>query len=88
MSDTSPAMERMITERYRLMSPDERVRIASSMFEAARRIVESSLPPGLTRTERRLAFARRLYAGELPEAALRAYAQWTDPPPRRGDSAP
>ncbi len=77
MNDTSPAMERMITERYRRMSPDERVRIASSMFEAARRIVESSLPPGLTRTERRLALARRLYAGELPEAALRAYAEWT-----------
>lgn len=77
MNDTSPAMERMVTERYRRMSPDQRMRIASSMFEVARRIVESSLPQGLTCTERRLAFARRLYEGELPEAALRAYAQWT-----------
>jgi hypothetical protein len=78
MNDTSPAMERMITERYRRMSLAERVRIASAMFEAARSIVESSLPPGLTHTERRLAFARRLYAGELPEAALRAYAAGTE----------
>jgi hypothetical protein len=68
----------MVTERYRRMSPDERVRIASSMFETARKIVESSLAPSLTRTERRLAFARRLYAGELPDAALRAYAEWPD----------
>ena len=76
MNDTSPEMERMVTERYRRMTPDERMRIASSMFETARRIVESSLPAQMT--ERRLAFARRLYAGELPEAALAAFADWTD----------
>ncbi|TLY58580.1 MAG: hypothetical protein E6K48_13205 [Gammaproteobacteria bacterium] len=64
MSDTSPEMERIVTERYRRMTPDQRIRIASSMFETAREIVESSLPPNMTRKERRLAFARRLYAGE------------------------
>jgi hypothetical protein len=77
MNDTSPEMERLVTERYRRMSPDERMRIASSMFETARKLVESSLPANMTREERRLAFARRLYAGELPEAALRAFARWT-----------
>ena len=76
MSDTSAKVERLVTERYRQMTPDERMRIASSMFETARRIVGSSLPPNLTRRERRLAFARRLYAGELPEAALQAFADW------------
>jgi hypothetical protein len=59
------------------MTPDQRIRIASSMFETARKIVDSSLPPNVTRKERRLAFARRLYAGELPEAALQAFAEWT-----------
>lgn len=78
MNDTSPKMERLVTERYRQMTPDQRMRIASSMFETARKIVESSLPPDLTRRERRLSFARRLYAGELPEAALRAFADWTE----------
>lgn len=77
MSDTSAKVERLVNERYRQMTPDERMRIASSMFETARQIVESSLPPNLTRRERRLAFARRLYAGELPEAALQAFADWT-----------
>lgn len=82
MSDTSPAIEALVRERYKRMTPDERVRIAASMFETARAIVLSSLPPGLSRRERRLALARRLYAGELPEAALIAYAEW---PPGPGD---
>jgi hypothetical protein len=66
----------MVAERYKLMTPGQRMRIASSMFETARAIVESSLPPTLTRRERRLAFARRFYAGELPDAALLAFAEW------------
>jgi hypothetical protein len=77
MNDTSPEMERIVTERYRRMTPHQRMKIASSMFETARKIIESSLPASLTRKERRLAFARRLYEGELPEAALLAFAEWT-----------
>jgi hypothetical protein len=77
VNDTSPEMERIVSERYRQMSPDQRMRIASSMFETARKIVESSLPPDMSRKERRLAWARRLYEGELPEKALLAFAEWT-----------
>ena len=76
MNDTSPEIEKMVAERYKLMTPDRRMRIASSMFETARAIIESSLPLNLTRRERRLAFAKRLYAGELPDAALQAFADW------------
>jgi hypothetical protein len=79
MKDTSPEMERIVRERYRQMSPDQRMRIASSLFETAREIVESSLPPNLSRKERRLAWARRLYTGELPEKALIAFADWMGP---------
>jgi len=78
MNDTSARIEAMIRERYKQMTPDERVRIAASMFETARAIVLSSLPPNLSRREQRLALARRFYAGELPEAALIAYAEWPD----------
>jgi hypothetical protein len=56
------------------MTPEERWRIASLMFDDARAIVESSLPAGLSQRERRLAVARRLYGGELPQAALEAFA--------------
>ena len=78
MNDTSPEFDAMVDERYRQMTADERVRIAASMYDTARAIVLSSLPPGLSRREQRLAFARRLYADELPEAALIAYAEWSD----------
>lgn len=76
MNDTPPEFEAMVNERYRRMSPDERVRIAASMYDTARAIVLSSLPKGLSRREKRLAFARRFYEGELPEAAFIAYAEW------------
>jgi len=78
MNDTSPEFEAMIDERYRRMTPDARVRIAASMYDTARAIVLSSLPPELSRREKRLAFARRFYEGELPEAAMIAYAEWED----------
>lgn len=76
MKDTSPEFEAMVNERYRRMTSDERVRIAASMYDTARAIVLSSLPSGLNRREKRLAFAKRFYEGELPEAALIAYAEW------------
>ena len=52
MNDTSPEIEAMVDERYRRMTPDERVRIVASMYDTARAIVLSSLPPGLSRRER------------------------------------
>ncbi len=76
MNDTSPKVAALVAERHQKMSPDERMRIAAEMFETARAIVESSLPPTLTRRERRLALVQRLYAGELPQAALIAFAEW------------
>jgi hypothetical protein len=52
----------------------------------------TSLPANLSRYDRRLAFARRFYEGELPEAAFIAFAEWPQdpvdgrvgPPPRPG----
>ncbi len=76
MNDTSPEMERIVNERYRQMSADQRIRMASSMFETARKIIESSLPAEMGRKERGLAWARRRYEGGLPEKALLAFAEW------------
>jgi hypothetical protein len=74
MSDTSATVSALVQERHRAMTADDRWRAASSLFETARAIVESSLPAGLTLEQRRLAIARRLYGTELPEAALAAHA--------------
>jgi hypothetical protein len=78
MNDTSAKIAAMVAERHRTMTPHERMSIAAGMFDAAREIVESSLPPGLTPRERRFALAQRLYGADLPLAALVAFADWPE----------
>ena len=74
MKDTSAKVEALVAARHLAMAPAERCQIASAMYEGARSIVESSLPAHLSRQERRLAFAVRMYGQELPLAALEAFA--------------
>jgi len=76
MNDTSPKVAALVAERHRQMTPLERLQIASKMFDTARAIVESSLPPHLSRRERRLALLSRLYGDELPQAAYLAFAEY------------
>jgi len=76
MNDTSDAIAKVVLERYRSMTPTDRCLVVSSLFETARAIIESSLPSSLTAEQRRLSIARRLYGGELPEAALFAHANY------------
>jgi hypothetical protein len=76
MNDTSPVVERLVTERHASMTPEERMRIAASMYDTARAIVESSLPQGLTPEQKRYAIVKRLYGDELPEAALIGHARY------------
>lgn len=83
MNDTPPRFAVLAREIHGQMSPQRRLEIASSMFDAARAIIEASLPPSLSREERRLALIRRFYGSELPEAALIAFAAWPERP-RRG----
>ena len=79
MSDTSAAAAKTVADRHRQMTAAERWLVASSLFETARAIVESSLPANLTLPQRRLAVVRRLYGTELPEAALIAHANYVSP---------
>lgn len=76
MNDTSSKVAGMVADRHRAMTPAERWQAASSLHAAARAIVESALPSGLSRESRRLAVARRFYGNELPEAALLAHAKF------------
>jgi hypothetical protein len=77
MNDTSDAIAKVVLERYRAMTPAERWLAASSLFETARAIIQSSLPSSFTAEQRRLAVVRRLYNGELPEVALVAHAKYS-----------
>jgi hypothetical protein len=78
MNDTPTTMSKVVLDRYRSMTPAERWLAASSLFETARKLVESSLPSDLTMEQRRLAVVRRLYKNELPEVALLAHAKYID----------
>jgi len=79
VNDTSERMARLIAERCRQMTPQEREWIASGMFDSASLIIHSTLPADLSRRDRRLAWAKRFYQGELPEAVLIALAEWEPP---------
>jgi hypothetical protein len=75
MGDTSPEMARRVRERYMAMTPEERLRICSSMFDTARALVEATLSPDLTPIERQKALCRRFY-GEL--LARQAYEDFRE----------
>jgi hypothetical protein len=83
MNDTTPKFADLVARRHAEMSPEERIKIASEMFDTARKIIDSSLPDTLSRRDRRLANARRLYNEELPEAALNAFADWQEDAQRK-----
>jgi hypothetical protein len=78
VNDTSAEISKIVADRHRAMTPAERWLAASSMFQTACKVVEASLPKGLTLEQRRLAVVRRLYQNELPESALIAHARYFD----------
>ena len=65
MTDTSPAIEALLSERYAAMSGTERALMALQMFETAQRIVLSSLPEGSGELDRKRELCRRFYGEEL-----------------------
>ena len=66
MTDTSPEIAEMVRERLMALSGAERFRMGAEMFDAARRMVLASLPPGLPEIERKRLLFRRFYGEELP----------------------
>ena len=65
MTDTSPAIEALLSERYAAMSGTARALMALQMFETAQHIVLSSLPECASELDRRRALCRRFYGEEL-----------------------
>lgn len=64
MNDTSPEIEKHLAAMYASRSPAERLRMASSMFETAKKLVEAGLlneQPSLTRPQIRARTFLRLY---------------------------
>ena len=65
MLDTTPEFQRFVDEQYRRLTPGERVRLCTEMFDAARSLAESSLPPALGEYERKRWITERFYGAEF-----------------------
>lgn len=61
MRDTTPEFQRFVEAQYLRLTPGERVRLCTEMFDAARALVESGLPPGLSDRESRRRITERFY---------------------------
>ena len=65
MQDTSPEFQRFVDAQYRRLTPDERVRLCTGMFDFAVALIESSLPRELSESERRRLITERLYGADF-----------------------
>jgi hypothetical protein len=66
MTDTPPEIDEMVHARLMALSGAERFRMGAQMFEAARRMVQASLPIGLTETEYKRLLDERIHGESLP----------------------
>ena len=73
MSDTSETAARVVVERYREMTPAQRVRLTASMYDAAIVLVRAGIREqfgDLPEPEARAQLLRRLHGAELTEAQI------------------
>jgi hypothetical protein len=65
VSDTSPDVERIVRDKVMARSGEERLIMASQMFDSAREMIKASLPEGLSEKEQRRALFERIYGNEI-----------------------
>lgn len=70
VNDTSPEMERRVRELMMNRSGDERLKMASDMFNAARTLVMASLSSQFSELEARVQLCERFYGGEVDVKAF------------------
>jgi hypothetical protein len=69
MQDTTAEFRGFMEERFTAMSPQERVRACTEMFDTARILAEASFTEDLDPVERRFRLCERLY-GDLAARAF------------------
>lgn len=70
LTDTSPEVGNRHRELLSARSGEERLRMAGEMFDAARRLVLSSLPMTGDPVERRVQILRRFYGRHIDPGSL------------------
>ncbi len=66
MKDTSAEMEKLHFEMLMNRTSEERIKIASSMFTTARKVIIASIPKDLSPPEFQQKLYKRTYGEELP----------------------
>mgnify|MGYP003576550605 CR=1 FL=1 len=69
MRDTTPEFQKRLDQGYAALSPEERVRLCTEMFDTAMTLAAASLPEGLDGAERHFRICERFY-GELASLAF------------------
>ena len=69
MQDTTPEFRKLVAQGYARMTPENRVRICTEMFDTACALVEASMPVDLDPVERRFRLCERFY-GDLATRAF------------------
>jgi len=72
MQDTTPEFRKLVAEGYARMSPEERVRICTEMFDTAFALASASIPVGLDPAERRFRLCERFYGALAARAFPRS----------------
>jgi hypothetical protein len=65
MNDTTPEIAELVRQRLLARTGAERITMGSRMFDAARAIVLSSFPIGLSEIEVKARLCERLYGNEV-----------------------
>ena len=75
MNDTSETVARVVVERYRELTPAQRVRMTAAMYDAAIVLARAGIREqfgDLPETEARAQLLRRLHGAELTETQVNA----------------
>ena len=65
MNDTNPKIAALVRQKLLERSGEERIMMASGMFEAAKAMVLASFPAGLTEIEVKRRLVERIYGEEV-----------------------
>jgi hypothetical protein len=70
MTDTSPEFAQFYFDKIMSLSPKERLRMGSSLYDTAREIVLSSLPENMSETEKKVQLFLRFYENDFTKEQL------------------
>jgi len=71
MNDTLPEAQKYLDELYKKFSGEEKIIMASGMYDATRDIIISSLPPNLSRKEMLTELFLRFYKDDFTEEQIK-----------------